>query len=116
MISFIIFLYIWCGFWITSDCVKYESTYIKKKETNIKGLYEQVYPDKQKDYTEDWLEKDTVELRQLFGKRAKKKSWYKDVTSGMFLGSEIFSNINNMDEKCYLRQLLTNLSIWIDNG
>ncbi len=34
----------------------------------------------------------------------------------MFLGSEIFSNINNMDEKCYLRQLLTNLSIWIDNG
>ncbi len=89
--------------------------YIKKKETNIKGLYEQVYPDKQKDYTEDWLEKNTVELRQLFGKRAKKKSWYKDVTSGMFLGSEIFGNINNMDEKRHLRQLLTNISVWIDN-
>lgn len=93
-------------------CLNY---YMSEKEIDSKGLYEQIYPDKHKEYNEDWLENDTTELRTLFGKKAKKKGWYKSVTSGVMLGSEIFANIDSLNDSSHIKQMFNNLSNWIDN-
>ena len=61
------------------------------------------------------MENDTTELRTLFGKKAKKKGWYKSVTSGVMLGSEIFANIDSLNDSSHIKQMFNNLSNWIDN-
>jgi putative ATP-dependent endonuclease of the OLD family len=63
----------------------------------------------------NWIDKDTLEIRQVLGTTAKKKSWFKRTDHGEFLGKICCKYISSSKGKRIEKQFVE-LSKWIDNA
>ncbi|MFT6031402.1 MAG: putative ATP-dependent endonuclease of OLD family [Oleiphilaceae bacterium] len=82
----------------------------------VKNYFEVNLPD-------SWRDNETPRLRQAIAaasqqkhkeKKEKRKSWFKRIDHGEFLGEVIFKCFDTMDDAKHLKLMLTNLSSWID--
>lgn len=62
----------------------------------------------------NWIETDTVEIRQVLGDTAKKKSWFKRTDHGEFLGKICCKYLTESKGKRIEKQI-EQLSKWLDN-
>jgi len=68
-------------------------------------------------FSENWLEEDTPELRNALAKASVKgdKAWFKRIDHGEFLGRIIFKYFDQIEEQRVLKRNLDGLINWIDN-
>jgi len=69
-------------------------------------------------FPEDWQNSDTQEMRKAIAGAAtvKKKEWFKAVHHGEALGKIIFEHFDDLDESSKLKNSLSGLSSWVDEG
>jgi len=66
------------------------------------------------DLPRDWRNSESEDLRLLFGKVAKDKSWYKNIEHGEYLGKVWFDSIDQMQNN-HLSKQYSYLIDWIEN-
>lgn len=83
---------------------------------NSKSLFNDTYmrAESRPEYTESWYEKDSEELRKLFGDKSKKSDWYKRIDHGMEISNIILPKITEMNPEKRTRKIFDNLTSWID--
>lgn len=87
----------------------------KKTEDALIASLKEKFPNKEK-FPENWRISDTKEMRMTLAHASisKDKEWFKSIYQGEALGEIIFKFFDNMEPTTHLKQMLSNLSKWVD--
>ena len=102
---------------INWDTVKQIITYrLVDSEKNDIDIFESVNSKLQDkiNYSVDWKETESNELRKAMGDAAAKMGWFKNQTHGEAIGEIVLDSYNDLDHTKRLHSLLSELTGWID--
>lgn len=93
------------------ELINYQITQLQESiEDSIKAAFK-----KHGELQENWIEKDTLQIRQVLGDTAKKKAWFKRTDHGEFLGAICCKYLENSKDKRIKKQI-DELNKWMDNA
>lgn len=99
------------------ELIEYALAIHKNKDQNALNSSIKAHFPQGTQFSENWLDEDTPQLRTALAKASTKKDkdWFKRIDHGEFLGTIIFKYFEEIDEQKVLKTNLVSLIDWIDS-